>query len=100
MPDVYNKMKKQRGIHIDNLRDTTYGAILVSEPETSFTLTLSADGIVTKNKYISLWPFTFIINEIPLPTRRYSESVILGGVLPALKHPSNKLFESVLNIIL
>ncbi|CAF3093800.1 unnamed protein product [Rotaria sp. Silwood2] len=62
-------------------------------------MVLNADGVITKNKHISLWPITLMINEIPLPTRRYSESIILGGVLPALQHPSNKLFKTVMDII-
>jgi len=62
-------------------------------------MTLSSDGVVTKNKHVSLWPITLIINEIPLPSRRYSESIILGGVVSTAKHPSNKLFQSMLNIV-
>ncbi|CAF1507450.1 unnamed protein product, partial [Rotaria sordida] len=50
-------------------------------------------------KHVSLWPITFMINEIPFPNRRYSESIILGGVLPTSNHPTNKLFRTILGMI-
>lgn len=99
MPNVYNQMKYQRKIYKEKLQSTKYGHILNSESENSFTMILNADGVVTKNKHISLWPITIMINEVPLPARRYSESIILGGVLPATQHPSNILFKTVMNII-
>ncbi|CAF4055706.1 unnamed protein product [Rotaria sordida] len=72
-------MKRQRKIYKENLQATKYGHILNSESEESFTMILNIDGAVTKNKHVSLWPITFMINEIPLPNRRYSESIILDG---------------------
>jgi hypothetical protein len=99
MPNVYNQMKHQQLINKENLRATKYGHILNSESGEFFTMIINIDGVVTKNKHISLWPLTIMINEIPLPNRRYLEFIILGGVLPASKHPSNKLFQTVMNII-
>jgi len=99
MSNVYNQMQHQRDINKENFNATEYGRILNSEFGEFFTMILNIDGVVTKNKHISLWPLTIMINEIPLPNRRYSEFIILGGVLPALKHPSNKLFQTVTKII-
>ena len=99
MPSIYSRMKRQRQVYMENLRDTIYGQILLKEPDISFTMTINSDGIVTKNKHISLWPITLIINEIPLPSRRYSESIVLGGVVSTAKHPSNKLFQTMLDLV-
>jgi hypothetical protein len=40
-----------------------------------------------------------MINEIPLPVRRYSESILVGGVISAAKHPSNKLFRTIFDVV-
>ncbi|CAF1339385.1 unnamed protein product, partial [Didymodactylos carnosus] len=99
IPTMYDQMTKQREQNEEKLRVTTYADILMDEPDTSFTMTINADGIVSKNQHVALWPVMFMLNEIPLPTRRYSESIVLVGVIPAKKHPSNKSFETILNIV-
>ncbi|CAF1014570.1 unnamed protein product [Rotaria sordida] len=99
MSNIFNQMKYQRKIYKENLQATKYGHILNSESEESFTMILNTDGAITKNKHVSLWPITFMINEIPFPNRRYSESIILGGVLPTSNHPTNKLFRTILDMI-
>ncbi|CAF1320634.1 unnamed protein product [Didymodactylos carnosus] len=96
---MYDQMTKQREQNEEKLRVTTYADILMDESDTSFTMTINADGIVSKNQHVALWPVMFMLNEIPLPTRRYSESIVLVGVIPAKKHPSNKSFETILNIV-
>ncbi|CAF0897778.1 unnamed protein product [Rotaria sordida] len=89
-------MKRQRKIYKENLQATKYGHILNSESEESFTMILNIDGAVTKNKHVSLWPITFMINEIPLPNRRYSESIILDGPYPLTKLKYYSFGESIL----
>ncbi|CAF3999816.1 unnamed protein product [Rotaria sordida] len=90
-------MKRQRKIYKESLQATKYSHILNSESEESFTMILNIDGAVTKNKHVSLWPITFMINEIPLPNRRYSESIILdeAGVnffIPGVGEQNIKFF--------
>lgn len=99
IPNVYRQMQKQRLIHINDFNDTRYAQILSTEQNNSFTMVLNTDGIVTKNKHISLWPITLMINEVPLPVRRYSESILVGGVISAAKHPSNKLFRTIFDVV-
>ena len=59
----------------------------------------NTDSVVKKNKYVSLCPMALMIDEIPLPNRRYSKSIILGGVLPTLNYPTSKAFQTIMNII-
>ncbi|CAF0922030.1 unnamed protein product [Didymodactylos carnosus] len=67
--------------NVKNLSCTQYGHILMAErADTSCTMLINADGVVTKNKNINLCPITFMVNEISLPRRRYTECVLLGGV--------------------
>ena len=79
MPNLCIQMKHHRKIHKENFQATKYGHILNSESEEYFTMIRKTDDVVMKNKYVSLYPIALMINEIPLPSRRYSESIILGG---------------------
>lgn len=99
IPGIYQKMKKQREIYMEDLKETCYGQILRNEDTNVFTTIVNIDGVVTKNKHLSLWPITLMINEIPLPTRRYPESILIGGAIAPTKHPSNKLFQGILNVL-
>ncbi|CAF1534952.1 unnamed protein product [Didymodactylos carnosus] len=99
IPTVYDQITEQREQNEEKLRLTTYGDILMNESDTSFTMIINAGGIVSKNQHVALWLIMSMLNEIPLPTIRYSESIVLGGDIPAKKHPSNRSFETILNII-
>ena len=99
IPGVYQKMKKQRAAHRKDFQGTYYGKILANETDDTFTMIVNIDGVVTKNKHLSLWPITFMLNEIPFPFRRYCESILIGGAIAPTKHPSNKLFRTILNIL-
>lgn len=99
IPGIYQRMKKQRETYMNDLKETRYAQILAKETNNAFTMTINIDGVVTKNKNLSLWPITFMINEIPLPCRRYSESILVGGAITPTKHPSNKLFQTILDIL-
>ncbi|CAF1574932.1 unnamed protein product, partial [Didymodactylos carnosus] len=57
------------------------------------------DGVVTPNQNISLWPFILMINEVPIPQRRYTENIIIAGVIPAKVKPNNIVFEACLDLI-
>lgn len=99
VPNLFRKMNEQRLTNMKNLKETKYGEILTNESDSTFTMIINCDGVVTKNRHVALWPITLMVNEIPLPERRYTESIVLAGVLPATKHPSHKLFETILRII-
>ncbi|CAF4388678.1 unnamed protein product, partial [Didymodactylos carnosus] len=98
--NIYSDMIDTRVNNVKNLSCTQYGHILMAErADTSFTMLINADGVVTKNKNINLWPITFMVNEISLPRRRYTECVLLSGVIPASIHPSNAVMATCLSII-
>lgn len=99
IPNIYRQTQKQRLTHINDFNGTRYAQILSTQQNDSFTMILNVDGIVTNNKHVSLWPITLMINEVPLPVRGYSETVLVGGVISAVKHPSNKLFQTIFNVI-
>ncbi|CAF4807113.1 unnamed protein product, partial [Rotaria sp. Silwood2] len=60
---------------------------------------INCDGVCTPNKNLSLWPFDFMFNEIPIRERRYLENVLIAGVIPATKKPTNVIFKTCLKFI-
>ncbi|CAF1197244.1 unnamed protein product [Didymodactylos carnosus] len=95
-------MQQTRENNKHDLKDTWYGKFLSKENETTFTLTLNTDGI-QKHKMRSdsgLWPFIFMINELPFPQRRYVENILLAGIIRAKTSPSNKMVQICLRLII
>ena len=69
-----------------------YRKILTQESEPILTLTMSTDGIQPSNSTEkSIWPVTFVINEIKRKKRFCYQNVILGGIWPGPAKP--KRFE-------
>ncbi|CAF1219289.1 unnamed protein product [Didymodactylos carnosus] len=98
---MYDMMRITRKTNREELKDTYYGKFLNSEPETTFTLTLNADGI-QKNKANSttgLWPIVLILNELPYPQKRYIENILLAGIVRAKKSPNNNVIQACLNLV-
>ncbi|CAF0823192.1 unnamed protein product [Didymodactylos carnosus] len=99
IPNNYSKMKHTRFVNAETLYNTTYGTILNENKENSFTMLLNSDGIVTPNKHLALWPVILMVNEIPFPFRRYTENVLLAGVIHAPKKPTAAVIETALDLI-
>ncbi|CAF1047621.1 unnamed protein product [Didymodactylos carnosus] len=94
-------MRITRKTNRKELKDTYYGKFLSFEPETTFTLTLNADGI-QKNKANSttgLWPIVLVLNELPYPQKCYIENVLLAGIVRAKKSPNNNVIQASLNLV-
>jgi hypothetical protein len=96
---MYKKLQDGKSIHIKQFSHTKYGQILTEIPSDSFTMIINSDGICTPDKNLSLWPFVLTLNELSIPERRYLENVIVAGIIPARKKPSNAVFETCLDII-
>ncbi|CAF1573448.1 unnamed protein product, partial [Didymodactylos carnosus] len=96
---VYKSLQNERKKNVEIFSQTTYGQILKETDENSFTMIINADGVVTPNQNISLWPFILMINEVPIPQRRYTENIIIAGVIPAKVKPNNIVFEACLDLI-
>lgn len=94
-----NKIHCQKQKHIEQFSWTTYGQILKNIPPEAFTLMINADGVCTSNKNMSLWPFVIIMNELPIPERRYIENVLVAGTIPTMNKPKNIVFETCLGLI-
>lgn len=60
---------------------------------------ISFDGVSTVNKNLSLWPFTMIFNELPIPERRYLENILIVGIIPTEKKPTSRVVQSCLQLI-
>jgi hypothetical protein len=69
-----------------------YNKILNEEPTSFLTLTMNTDGIQPFNcSEKSIWPVTFVINEIKRKKRFCFQNLILGGIWPGPTKP--KRFE-------
>ena len=40
-----------------------------------------------------------MVNEIPIPERRYLENVLIAGAIPATRKPTNLIFKTCLKLI-
>ncbi|CAF4399153.1 unnamed protein product [Rotaria sp. Silwood2] len=60
---------------------------------------INSDGGSTPNKYLSLWPFILTLNELPIPERRYLENILVAGIMPTGKKPTNSVVQTCLNLI-
>ena len=98
-PSMYRKLQDGRSIHTEKFSHTKYGQILKEMPPDSFTMIINSDGICTPDKNSSLWPFVLTLNELSIPERRYLENIIVAGIIPAKRKPSNSVFETCLGII-
>lgn len=96
---VYTKLQEGKSTHIEQFSHTKYGQILKEVPPDSFTMIINSDGICTPDKNLSLWPFVLTLNELSIPERRYLENIIVAGIIPAKRKPSNAVFETCLDII-
>lgn len=95
----FTKLKEEKLKNMNLFSDTKYGDILHGIEDNAFTLTINTDGASTPNKNLSLWPFVLRLNELPVPTCRYLENIILAGIIPTAKKPTNRVVETSLHII-
>jgi hypothetical protein len=77
-----------------------YREILKKESNTILTLTMSTDGIQPFNSSEkSIWPVTFIINEIKRKKRFCFQNLLMGGIWPGPTKPKRfemaALFETI-----
>ncbi|CAF4583957.1 unnamed protein product [Rotaria socialis] len=96
---IFTKLKEEKLQNIHLFSSTKYGEILQEIEENAFTLMVNFDGVCTPNKNLSLWPFVFCFNELPIPDRRYLENIIIAGIIPAAKKPTNVVTKTCLDII-
>lgn len=99
IPGFYSKLKEEKLKNIHLFSNTRYGDILREIQDNSFTMIISSDGVCTPNKNLSLWPFILILNELPILDRRYLENVIIGGIIPTGKKPTNRVVQTCLRLI-
>ena len=96
---MFTKLKEEKLKNIHSFSSTTYGRTLHEIEDNAFTLIINVDGVRTPNKNLSLWPFLLIFNELPIPCRRYLENILIAGIIPTGKKPTNAVIEKCLNII-
>ncbi|CAF1090882.1 unnamed protein product [Rotaria sordida] len=78
-----------------------YRKLLDEESDDILTLTMSTDGIQPfKSTEKSIWPVTFIINEIKRKKRFSFQNLILGGVWPGPAKPKRFEMSAVLETII
>ncbi|CAF1177540.1 unnamed protein product [Rotaria sordida] len=78
-----------------------YRKLLDEESDDILTLTMSTDGIQPfKSTEKSIWPVTFIINEIKRKKRFTFQNLILGGVWPGPAKPKRFEMSAVLETII
>ncbi|CAF1639183.1 unnamed protein product [Rotaria sp. Silwood1] len=78
-----------------------YRKLLDEESDDILTLTMSTDGIQPfKSTEKSIWPVTFIINEIKRKNRFSFQNLILGGVWPGPAKPKRFEMSAVLETII
>ncbi|CAF3865116.1 unnamed protein product [Rotaria sp. Silwood1] len=78
-----------------------YRKLLNEESDDFLTLTMSTDGIQPfKSTEKSIWPVTFIINEIKRKKRFSFQNLILGGVWPGPTKPKRFEMSAVLETII
>ena len=99
VPGMFTKLQDEKKKNIRVFYDTMYGKILQEIHTNAFTMIINTDGVTTNNKNLSLWPFIFTLNELPIPGRRYLENVIIGGIVPTENKPANTIFKTCLDYI-
>lgn len=68
-----------------------------SKNKYNFTLMWNSDGVpVFKSSKTSMWPFYFVINELPFKLRFKKSNVLLGGIWYGSKPNYNKMLEPLL----
>ena len=95
----FTKLKEEKIKNMNLFSSTKYGEILQEIDVNAFTLMISFDGVCTGNKNLSLWPFIMIFNELPIPERRYLENILIAGIIPTEKKPSNRAVQTCLQLI-
>ncbi|CAF3904140.1 unnamed protein product [Rotaria sp. Silwood1] len=78
-----------------------YQHIIKKEAGKKFlTLIMNVDGIqVAKNSNLSLWIFTFVINEIKRSERFKLKNIITGGIVSAVSKPDRQQMQAFLSPI-
>lgn len=99
IPGFYSKLKEEKINNMNLFSNTKYGEILRDIENDAFTMLINADGVCTPNKNISLWPFILILNELPIPDRRYLENVTIAAAIPTGKKPTNPVVQTCLQLI-
>ena len=95
----FTTLKEEKIKNMNIFSNTKYGEILREIEVNAFTLMISFDGVSTVNKNLSLWPFTIIFNELPIHERRYLENILIAGIIPTGKKPTNHVVETCLQLI-
>ena len=95
----FTRLKEEKIKNINLFSSTKYGEILQEIEFNAFTLMISFDGVSTGNKNLSLWPFIMIFNELPIPERRYLENILIAGIIPTGKKPTNHVVQTCLQLI-
>ncbi|CAF1363761.1 unnamed protein product [Rotaria sordida] len=78
-----------------------YQNILKKEAGKKFlSLIMNVDGIqIAKNSNLSLWIFTFVINEVKRSERFRLKNVIVGGIVSAVSKPDRHQMQALLSPI-
>ncbi|CAF1391075.1 unnamed protein product [Rotaria sordida] len=78
-----------------------YRNILKKEAGKKFlSLIMNVDGIqIAKNSNLSLWIFTFVINEVKRSERFRLKNVIVGGIVSAVSKPDRHQMQALLSPI-
>ncbi|CAF2518954.1 unnamed protein product [Rotaria sp. Silwood2] len=95
----FSRLKEEKINNMNLFSSTKYGEILREIETNAFTLMISFDGVSTGNNNLSLWPFTIIFNELPIPERRYLENILIAGIIPTGKKPTNYVVQRCLQLI-
>ncbi|CAF2964909.1 unnamed protein product [Rotaria sp. Silwood2] len=96
---VFSKLKEEKLKNMQLFSNTKYGKILQEIEDNALTMIINSDGGSTPNKYLSLWPFLLILNELPIPERRYLENMLVAGIIPTGKKPTNSVVQACLHLI-
>ena len=95
----FTQLKEEKIKNLNLFSCTKYGEIRREIEPHAFTFMISFDGVSTGNKNLSLWPFTMIFNELPITERRYLENILIAGIIPTEKKPTNYVVQSCLQLI-
>ncbi|CAF1127023.1 unnamed protein product [Rotaria sordida] len=96
---IFSTLKEEKIKNMNLFFNTKYGEILREIEDNAFTMIINSDGGSTSNKYLSLWPFILTLNELPIPDRRYLENILVAGIIPTGKKPTNSVVQTCLNLI-
>jgi len=95
----FSKLKEEKLKNIHLFSNTKYGELLRNIQDNGFTMIINVDGATTCNKNLSLWPFIIVFNELPILDRRYLENIIVAGIIPTAKKPTNAVVQTCLQLI-